>query len=198
MAANFPGEFEIRMNYTVLLGGITSNHQMRHSFDANTVGVVGDDFTAWFPVQRGGSEAADLNVLFNNWSLFVQAYYHTTFDMIDVELWKYTPLTFDAAWQSVKAAALVGTGSIANVQDSEQILSFRTTAGGVMRTHFMQGPTLPGLKQLLPLANADLDQLADAILASGNWFKARDGGYPITFLGMYPGENEALFKQRFR
>lgn len=198
MASNFPGEFEVRINYTIILGGKTTNHQQRFSFDANTVGNVGDDFDQWTPIQRSGSEALDLAASIQVYTDELQDYYHSTCTINDAELWKYATGTFDAAWQASEAITKVGSGTNVNGQDAEQIMTFRTTLGGLMRAHFMQGPETAGLKQTLPLANVDLDTLADEILKSGNWFKGRDGGYPIVLLGMYPGQNEALFKARFR
>ncbi len=198
MATNFPGPWEVRLNYTVLVGGETSTHQQRFSFSANTVGVVGDPFTSWIPVTRGGAEVLTLDAQVDAYALTMRDYYSAAFNLVDAELWKYVVGTFDATWYSSKAIALVGTSASAVVQDSEQILVFRSTQGGTMRTHFMQGVVLRGGKQVLPLGNADLDTIVDNLLLTGNVWHARDNGYPIAFLGMYPGENEALFKARFR
>lgn len=198
MAINYPGEFEIRINYTVLVGGITSNHQQRLNFDATTVGTIGQAFSNWFPIDQAGSDAVPLSTKLADYLDLMRDYYPSTFNIVNQELWKYTAGTFDATWQAAEGNTRVGTGTNPVSQDSEQIFTFRSDAGGIMRVHYMQGPLTRGAKQVLPLSDADLDALADAFLTTTNVWKARDGGYPIAFIGLYPGENEALFKRRFR
>lgn len=196
MAANFPGPWEVRYAYDVTLAGLTTRHQQRLSFDVDTVeGAIGDDFTEWIPLQKNGSAAVDLSVHVNNYSTFMADYYHTTMTIVNAELWKYAPTSFDATWYSVEALSDTGTGVNVNVQATEQIMVFRTDQGGIMKAHFMEGPQGAGIRQLLPLTNADLDLMADNFLAPTDIWRGRDNGYPIAFLGMLPGNNEALFKR---
>jgi len=198
MAINYPGEFEIRINYSVLVGGLTSFHQQRLSFDADVVGSIGEAFSAWFPIARDLDDSVNLLTKLSGYLDDMEAYYPTQFDVINQELWKYAVGTFDATWQAAEGNTRNGTSVSPIVQDSEQILVFRSDAGGLMRVHYMQGVVTRGASQVLPLGNSDLDTLADAFLATNNVWKARDGGWPKAFIGMHPGENEALFKKRFR
>ncbi len=198
MAANFPGEWEIRINYNVDLSSLTMFHQQRFSFDATSIGAIGGAFTDWFPILRSGTDATDLQVLANNYAAMLQDYYAASAFFSNIELWRYAALSFDATWYSDHSLALTGTGATPNVENSQQIISYRTDAGGIFKATWMQGPVERGSIDLLPLADINLDTMADHILGTGNWFKGRDGGYPISFLALWPGESEALFKKRHR
>lgn len=198
MATNYPGEWEVRLNYTVELLSSVFTHQHRVSFDADTIGEVGETFSAWFPILRAGTDSNSLASLTISYFDLIQDLYHSTGVLLDAELWRYDPLSFDATWYAAASVALTGESASVNTANSQSILSFRTTLGGTMKLTFMQPPTIIGAKEVLPLTNADLDAIADFALSTGSWFKARDGGYPIAFLGHFPGQNEGTFKRRYR
>lgn len=198
MAANFPGPWEVRINYTVDVSGVVT-HQQRLSFDvASVAGEIGDPFSDWVPEERDGDATVSLLNQMTTYTDLVKAYYSSDLNLVDAELWKYALGTFDATWYSSMALAIPGEAATASIKNSEQIFTTRTTAGGIMRVHYMEGPVTRGGKQVLPLGNAPLDALADYFVHDNNIWRGRDGGYPIAFLGMFPGENERMFKKTYR
>jgi len=198
MAINYPGPYEVRINYTVNIAAVPYDHQQRFSCVMNIEGGVGDPFSDFIPVQTNGSAVTTLDSHMETWTDLLQDYFTSSGVIVDVELWKYTAGTFDATWYSAKTINKTGTGTGSMIRASEQIFTIRSDNGGIMRAHFEEGRVAAGVKDTLPLADAELDLLADHIMSDNNIFVARDGGYPAVFIAMYPGNNEAIFKKRYR
>jgi hypothetical protein len=119
-----------------------------------------------------------------------------TFDW--VELWRYEAGTFNATYISTYAVGSAGTSGSATVPCSESIYTFRTTEGGIFKLVLLDTVGTPNV----PAAYADLNAVNLAIVdyfkhATTSPARGRDGGKPFAFLKLFPGQNEALFKQRF-
>ena len=194
MAINYPGEFEVRINYTTL----GRKHQVRFSFDANVTGAIGEDFTNWIPIQKNGSAVATLDTHVDALAALLQDYYTSSGSIDDAELWKYAPLSFDAVWQSSYPIGLTGTGAGSLVAAAEYIMVFRTSAGGTMRFTLLEGTIAFGVRDTLPLSYAPLDEIADFILAPASIMRGRDSGVPVVLTGGFSGQNESVFKKVYR
>lgn len=199
MAINFPGPWECRFFYTITNAGADEPHQMNLSFDVDTVsGNIGDPFTSWIPIDRDGNAAVNLDTFVDAMVTAWRDLLNADLTIVRVELWKYVVGTFNADWYSTKAVNLAGIKTTDSIINSQQIYTFRTTQGGVMRNVLMEHGIQRGPTQVLPLGNADYDVWADRFLLGSNIWRGRDNGYPIAFLGFHPGENERLFKKRNR
>lgn len=77
---------------------------------------------------------------------------------------------------------------------------FRTKEGGTMRITLQEATQAVGS----PVAYGDLGAVRQALVdyvelvAEGAYFLGRDTSYPLAFTRMFPGQNEAIFKKRFR
>lgn len=194
--ANFPGPWQVRLNYSVLAGGFTDTHQQRLNCDMDTAGNVGDGF-ADFSVKRRNAAALSLFTAINDWVDLIDAVYNQNSTFIDAELWKYTAGTDDAAWYSSQSISQAGA-SVANaIRAQESIMTFRTFGGGSMRLHFMETITAAGITDFPPFS-AEYEAISSFVLGDGNWILARDNTYPATDVALHPGVNERLFKKAFR
>ncbi len=198
MAANFPGPWQVRFNYTINLVKLR-NHQHRLNFDVTSVaGEIGEDFTNWIPEERDGDAVATLDAVVDAYVDLWKVCFANTLTIVNADLYKYAVGTHDATWYSTKAIATVGTHASANRVDAQQIFTFRTTQGGIMRASWLEGNVDAGDTQQLPLTDAPWDALADYFVTDDVVWIGRDNGYPIAFLGFHPGENERLFKDSHR
>ena len=199
MAINYPGPYEVRVFYTVDTSpGDAITHQFRWSCELAGTPNPGDPFNTIDVYLSGGSTAAlhtttlaVINVvedLFNSTD--------ATFDY--AELWKYEAGTFNANFVSSYTIGSAGTSASATVPCSESIFTFRSTEGGIWKLVLLDTVGTPNI----PAAYADLNAINKAIVdyffdSSTSPVKARDGGYPFSFIRLYPGQNEALFKARY-
>lgn len=203
MALNYPGPFEARIFYTTsVTPGGAIQHVMKLNFThpvgqtiapGQSFGTIGVQIRSGIPVTLAAAVDGLVTVL---QPLYSQT--QATFDF--AECWAYEPESFDATFISAYAIGLPGTNTSPNNVHAagHDIWVFRTQEGGIMKLNLMENAS--GLA--LPQTYADLGgvtlAIADYFLSSNIWTLARDTSYPIALKGRFPGENEALFKRRYR
>lgn len=200
MALNYPGPYELRFFYDVnpAVGAVlTHQHRLNVALSADP-----DPGTPFADINAVGrvTVPSPLSTLCDAYSTLVKAIYNSaTSEILYVELWKYTPDTFQSMYISSYDLNDAGTSAVALAVASQSIATFRTIEGGIMKVTFMETVHVPGMKidygGLGVPETAIVDYFLDDV---ASFFLARDTSYPVAFLHWFPGENEATFKQRFR
>jgi len=200
MVQNFPGPYELRIEYTTLIGAIPIIHTQRLNLDLTTIPNPGDDFTNINVVTRGGVATPVLSAVVDSWLFLVAGRFEdvTTFGI--VELWKYTPLTFDAVFISAYTSVVTNGSDVTNptVVATQEVYTFRTQEGGIMRLTWLETITAAAQPQTFPTGSATVDAIETFVVSSINWILARDTSYPFASLRFLGGQNEKTFRQRFR
>jgi len=199
MAINYPGPYELRFFYSVDgdPGGVLT-HQFRFSVELDGDPAPGDGFNTIQIFLSGGSTIGLQTACLAVVNVIEDLYNSTdaTFDY--VELWKYAAGSFDADYVSTYAIGTAGTSALDTVPCSESIFTFRSTNGGLFKLVLLDNvgtPNVPASYADLNSINQDIvDYFADDTLSPA---VARDGGRPFAFMRLFPGQNEALFKQRY-
>lgn len=198
--ANFPGPYEVRFTYNA--NGNTSvllNHAMRFSCDLQAVPAPGTAFNLIYVKNRLNSMNPTLQSAVDAWVVLLKAILHTSSTIIGAELWRYDAGTFDATFVSAYAINVVGTSSTASGAARQDIVTFRSTNGSTIRFSVLEaGLSLPSGKYAPLAGNADMDAIVNFLLSDNCWMIARDNGMPFYGLNLFVGQNEALFKKRFR
>jgi hypothetical protein len=200
MALNYPGPYEVRYIYqcTATPGG-ELEHQTRLSLALEADPDVGTLF-ADIDVTPRVAAPVDLQTVCNAFVQLVIDVYETGNSMWDrVELWKYTPDTFLATYISQLGLAEDGDAVGSVVPAAQSIFTYRTEEGGIMKVTLMEPSHTPMVKQVYGDLNPPEDAIVDWFLDDAASFHlARDTSYPTAFLGWFPGQNEHVFKKRFR
>lgn len=173
-------------------------HRMNLSVDLDADPDIGVTFPNIIALRRNGS-TAQLSVMTAGLLAVLEPLFaagSATFDRF--ELWKYTPLSFDASYVSSDDISDVGSSGSSSVLAGEQIFTFRTQEGGIMRVQLEESTEEPGGSQNYGELSALNKAVVDHFLDSDNIWLARDTSYPIAFIGMHPGQNERNFKRRYR
>lgn len=198
MATNYPGPFELRMYYTTSVSTIPITHVAKYNCDVEGA-APGAAFSAMNIKTRDGSNPT-LAAYCTTWVNLVKAIISSggghSIDYF--ELWEIDPLSFDGHFVSTLAQGVAGTSGSATVAAGQAIMTFRTTGGGVMKLSFMETVHIVGSKDTPPYANAPYEAIANFIIGGGNGFLGRDTSGPFASIALFPGQNEALFKRRFR
>jgi len=193
MATNYPGPFEVRINYTTAEPVAINKHQLRLSFQCAATGSPGDPFANWAPIARNGTSAVSLANHVNSLIAAIDDQYVAATSFVDAELWEYTPGTFDAIYRSAMAINSPGTG-VGSVQSMAQtIWTFRTSLGGVMKVDLRGSNHAPGLRSTLP-GTGNVAVLSNYIVNAAQPWWGRDNSYPIAPLYFLPGQNEHAFQ----
>lgn len=205
MAINYPGPFELRIEYLPTVGSAQDiTHTQRLNIDLEGTPAQGDTFGNYNVVDKNGSTGIDLATVVEEYLAVLNAMLHSGTDIGNIELWKYPVYqSFDAVfWSTYTPTANVGTSGTASSPAGQDIFTFRTQEGGIMKINIMEGIIAPGVPRAYASLNANAAALVDYIL-DGNGstysapFLARDTSYPFSFIKDYPGQNEALWKKRY-
>lgn len=189
MTANFPGTYEVRIQYLTDEPAEIAGHELRLSCEMSIAADPGDPFTDWIPVQKDGSAVTTLKTHVDNFLALVQPAHSTATDYIIAELWEYAPASFDAVFRSAYTLGLSGTGG-ATVPYSQTIITFRSTLGGIGKLD-LRGAVFGAAARLsFPTANTTINALAAALVAGSSIWHARDQGYFIAPLFTLIGQNE--------
>jgi hypothetical protein len=204
MAINYPGPFELRIGYLPTISAVQDiEHTQRLNIDLVGTPAQGDVFANYDINDKDGATTTDLATLVEDYLTIFNALIRNDVDIVSVELWKYpTPQSFDSVfWSTYNPTANVGTGASATQNSGQDIYTFRTQEGGIMKINIMEGQ----IAAQSPIAYAGLataqSNLVDFILDGDgvNYsapFLGRDTSYPFAFIKDYPGINEALWKKR--
>lgn len=203
MAINYPGPFELRIRYTdsVLSPAIEHIQRLNVSLVGNP--AQADVFGNYEFNDINGATGVDLATLVEDYLAKFNKMFGSNMDVGLIDLWKYpTPQSFDSVfWSTYTPTANTGTTGSTNAASAQDIYTFRTQEGGVMKLSLMENTNQPGAPVLYASLPADEKALVDFIL-DGNAstysapFLGRDTSYPFAFIKQFPGQNEALWKKR--
>lgn len=191
---NYPGPWEMRLNYNTVQSGLTTLSQLRLSMDVDTPPTPGSPAADYDLKSRSG--------LFYNFASYVDALvvllrplYHTTSNFTNAEFWLYNSGTYNAAFQTSHPVGLAGNSAVATQPYSQAIMTFRSQNGGSARCNLMQSILISNVTDAYPFANAAAQAIADELTHLHSPVIARDGGYLFSSLNLLIGQNEHMFKK---
>jgi hypothetical protein len=200
MAINFPGPQQLRIYYTVdaeSLGPV--QHVMNLNFEASETPPPGTEFA---DIDVPGRIVAihPLSTLVSELGVLLKALLSADDATLDhAECWNFEPGTFDATYVSSLTIGIAGTSIVSAVAAAQITYTFRTQEGGIMKLSVMEGSQAhdaPFAYADMNAANQDwVDYFTDD---ASSFFLARDTSWPLAFLKMFPGQNETLFRKRYR
>lgn len=192
---NYPGPFELRFNYDCTINSINYEHQFRLSLDLTVEGDPGDDFDQFSSTDRDGGSTA-LDTLAESVLAEVVELYHTTANFTSVELWEYVTGTFNANYITQYTVVTNGAGLNAGACQSyrQDVLSFRTTNGGVAKADFRHSSSTSAARNVFPTSSSEWNAVMSVLSSAQTPFIGRDNGYIFAPLAWLGGQNEKMFK----
>lgn len=198
MPENFDGQYEVSIIYdTVPSTFPLLEHTL--TFDVLPVGTIpaGTDFSDIEIEQRNGlTQTLDLAV-----DAFVAgmiALYPATATIIRAEL-NYIPEgTYAKTFIATYPIDEVGTNGGSSQVAQQSTYTFRSIGGGSGRIQFMESSITGNSKSSYPYGSASLNAIPDLITAVTNFIIARDNTFMFANLHLSSGQNERLFRKRFR
>lgn len=195
MALNYPGPYEVRLNYTVN-GEV---HQHRHSLDLDTAPVPGDLFSFLTGTTRDLTVTTLSAWVDAVWTVMADRFKGADCTFGTTELWKYTPLTFQSSFISSYQTTVVPVGIATTATLYQETYSMRTIEGNIFKVVFMEAINPTEAQLLYPTASASINAVFDLFCnASASIALARDTSFPFSPLRYSPGQNEALWRKAHR
>lgn len=195
---NFDGIWELRTWYrTTPTGMTTMEHRMSMDVAVNGDPPVGTEFN----VINLDTKDSDTRTL-QNWvealGTVLAPLFDDTANIFLYELWKIPEGTTDATFISALAADIDGTNAIDPAQPAHQsTLTFRTYAGGTARIQLME--TADARNGRFSVGSyAPMGDLSNLISQDGSPVKGRDNAFIFWPLADNEGQNEKLWRKRYR
>lgn len=198
MAQNFDGVWELRIFYTTTPTGFLPM-QHRHTLDVRVVGepTVGTAFGS-IPVELAAGGTTDLENVVTNYTALLDDLFSTG-DTIDfAELWKIPEGTYDATWVSTMSIGVPGTSTLAAGPAYQMTITFRTAAGGIARAQFMETWYADNGRFPFPTSSGDVNDVAAFVAGENSPFVGRDNADILIALAYNSGQNEKLWRKRYR
>lgn len=191
---NFPGPYEVEILYIVA----GEDHIQRINTDVQGSPSIGDDSSTITLETRNGA-GVDFETAVDDYIAIVDGVFNATdTEFVSATLNRYEPLSTAKDFISQYDIGLPGIHASPTNLAHQYTTTYRTQEGGIMRLMFLE--TVLGTEVSVPLSSVtgEFDTLADFVISPANWMLARDTSYPITKLKGTGGENERLFRLRFR
>lgn len=197
MAINFPGPYTLRLFYQTTYGTVPLDHMQELNFDVASPPTPGDIFANIICNLTGGG-TANMAAVTASWVSILDNLFHTASAFDHAEIWKYEAGTFEASFVSTYTVGTNGLSSSATPPAGQAIYTFRTTEGGIMKVSLMEASIPQDFPKAYAALSADEKAVVDAVTDGTFPWLARDTSRPFSFIRRYGGQNEALFKKRFR
>jgi len=196
MAANLAGPYQIRIDY--LTGGLTHRKNLNCAVIGTPAAGTPDE-TVLF--QTAGDGNVDMRTCVTEYWAFARQFFSSSTSVTLVELWKAVG---DDVWDYVTSLGVnlpVGSDTVNPYVPAHQaILTFRSANGGIARDVFMEDVSSSNAQSALVAngAGGAPEQLAAYWMSGACWMLARDDSFPIAPLRFSNGQNERIWRKRYR
>jgi hypothetical protein len=194
---NYPGPYEIRMNYSAPAGGFPLISQIRVNVDVDTPPDPGSPFADYDLISRAGL-FYNAQTFTDAWATVLAGVMRTDANFSTAELWKYSPGSFNADFQSGYNVGQAGLNAGTAQTTISAIITMRTQNGGHLRCQLNHMVSGASTTDPYPFAITEYNDIADFYSALSSPILGRDGGYVFAPMNLLVGQNEFIFKKYFR
>jgi hypothetical protein len=156
------------------------------------------DFTGNWTLEEKGVPAGEaFENAMEDLSTALKPLFPTSATILFAELWTMDSPTADPQYRTTRELNDAGTGSGAAVANSQAVITFRTTNGGIARIYIMEGRNAVNVEAYPPTFTGLTDFVAFSAYAtgSGSPIYGRDGGELLTPIRALSKTNDALRKK---
>lgn len=197
----YDGRYELTFFYATVLSGLSLNHRLTIDFRPGFIEppAPGSPFSA-YSTTLGSGGSGTLDTAANDLLDLLLPFWRPTTEFSRVELWAYDaePST-DKTFLSVMELAEPGTAAAGtDVAAQQETMTLRTVNGGIMRVQLMEPVSSLTSRQNPPFSPAHFDALRSYMVGLTHPWVGRDNSRPLAAIAWGSGQNEKLFRKRFR
>lgn len=195
MSVNFPGPYEVEIRYRV----VNFLHVMRLSCIVTNDPLPGT-IPANVSVLTRGGQPRSLTACVDDFWAQARAAFSNSVTAEGYTLWKYKPVSYVRDYVTAGTiASPTGSRTQAPVLASQAVLTLRTAGGGYMKVTFLEHVEVSN--DVLPYSSTAPNwwHAVSQFLVSINGFAVgRDNTFPITGIRASFGQNESVWRKRYR
>lgn len=199
MVQNFPGPYVVEIFYSVnqTPGGVLT-HVARMNCNLVSAPAVGTTFDNISVVPRSAANKTLDTAVDELVAVLQPLHDQTRTSIINADLYSVAPQSNDRTYISSYAIGLPGSSGGAAQPAAQHCLSFKTQEGGTMRFYVLESQSTFVGRDDAPITSPDWNALAAYIVGTGGWLIGYDTSYPIVFRRWLGGQDERVFRQRYR
>lgn len=128
----------------------------------------------------------------------IKPYFGSGTEFQSAEAWFYESEEGDPIWVYTYPIAQAGTSATQSLAYAMQVMTFRTALGNLFKLYLMEVATtaLTPFKNPAPFPAGAAKNIADYIVGSSSWIRARDGSKPVVPLALLGKTSDAIRKIR--
>lgn len=193
MASNFPGPFEIEI--VSIVQGV--EHKQRLNCTLTGSWAIGDaPDTLNMLTKDGGNTQLDTAV--TAWVTSMQPFFASDYSWTAYTVWQYLAGTFDRVFVTTGALNITGSGTGSTNLAHQSIFTFRSGEGGILKIVQNEDTNTGQIREAYSQLGASAQSFMDFVVSDGSWIMARDTSFPVASLNRIGGQNESVFKKRYR
>jgi len=195
---NYDGQYEIRIIYdTTPTGFALLEHTL--TFDVLPSGTpsAGDPFEDIKIIRRDGT-LVNLDVAIDAFVAGMIGIYPASATIIRAELWFIPEGTFAGTFIATYPIDEAGTAAGDEQVAQQTTYTFRSINGGSGRLQFMECSITGNAKTSYPYGSAAQNAIADLVTDVTGFIIARDNSYMFANIHQCNGQNERLWRKRYR
>lgn len=181
-----PGFIEIQYVYSNIL------HKMRIPVIPDSGWVIGTNPDLF---RKNGALVA-MGAAVDEFIAVLKPLFSSSTDFTKAEAWFYPDGVDNPVWVYTHAIGLPGTNAGANVQSSQQVITFRTLQGGIAKYYMMEGVFTPNVRNSYPFGAGVITNLSNYLIGATSWSVGRDNGTLVVPMWATSKTNDAIRKLR--
>lgn len=197
MPTNYDGQYEVRLNYTTVVATVPMDHTMTFDIKLDYEPEPGTPFSEIL-VSDWNETSSPLDALIDALLAELLPLYNLTTDFTSAELWKIPEGTYDATFLSVYGIGTPGESSTNTSAAHQLTFTWRSTAGGIMKLVLIESISTEQGKYAYPTGSSTWNDVFAFVGSATRPFMARDNTRPFAPLRVSGGQNEAVWRRRYR
>lgn len=195
MARNFPGPYELE--YTLLISGRVS--LIRYSVNVTNNPPVGAPLSD-FLLRLKNTTTRNAQQCANEFWARVRGIYNNSVTCTGVTLWRYQSNSLAKDYMTASTVANpTGLSTQPTNLGGQVIMTFRSGSGGIAKLVFLETPyTSNGIESYSATATTPHQLVAQYAVSGDSPIIARDNGFLVTGIRILFGQNEAIWRRRYR
>lgn len=194
MAINYPGPYTVEFKYIV--SSMTHTHTV--NCDVTNNPSVGDAFSSILVLQND-TLTTSLDLAVEAYLLTYVVFYNTSVSFPSVRLFKNIPNTFERTFVSAYTPTNgAGTDPSVTQLAHQDMYTFFTAEGGIARFSQLEGVQSGNDQKAFAQLGSAQQTYVNYILGNNGWFVGRDTSRIKAFNLLSEGQNEAVWRKRYR
>lgn len=195
MVQNFPGPFEVEIEYDV--AGLTHRQRLNCAV-ASPLPAPGTPPNAIDLIKRNGTNVA-LDAAVLAWVNLLAPRFETLVStFVGYTFWEYEPLSTVKKFITADTLGVDGSSTLPASFAQQETFTFKTAEGNDMRIVLLETISVDDNQVPIPASGPSTAAIGSFIDSDVNWILGRDTSYPIAQRLLSKGENEAVWRKRFR